>query len=115
MLVAVGGRPPEVTQEITATVCWMHERPLVAGNRYSLKHTTRSARAVVTAVLDRLDVTDLDRQPADALALNEIGRVSLKTTVPLVVDPYSVNRVTGRFILIDEATNATAGAGMLLD
>jgi bifunctional enzyme CysN/CysC len=115
MLVAVGGRPPIVSQEVTATVCWMHERPLVAGNRYSLKHTTRSARAVVTAVLDRLDVTDLDRQPADALALNEIGRVSLKTTVPLVVDPYSVNRVTGRFILIDEATNATAGAGMLLD
>ena len=114
MLVAVGGRPPSVSQEVMATVCWMHERPLVAGNRYALKHTTRSARAVVTTIHDRLDVTDLDRQPADALSLNEIGRVTLKTTVPLVVDPYAVNRVTGRFILIDAATNATAGAGMLL-
>jgi bifunctional enzyme CysN/CysC len=115
MLVAASGRPPLVTREVTATVCWMHDRPLVAGNRYVLKHTTRSVRAVVSAVHDRLDVTDLDHQPAEALALNEIGRVTLKTALPLVVDPYAVNRVTGRFILIDEATNATAGAGMLLD
>jgi bifunctional enzyme CysN/CysC len=115
MIVGTVGRRPEVSQEITATVCWMNERPLTAGNRYAVKHTTRSARAVITAVHDRLDVTDLDRQPADALGLNEIGLVSLKTTVPLVADPYSVNRVTGRFILIDEATNATAGGAMILD
>jgi bifunctional enzyme CysN/CysC len=114
MIVGSEGRRPQVSQEITATVCWMSERPLTAGSRYALKHTTRSARAVVTAVHDRLDVTDLDRQPAETLALNEIGRVSLKTTVPLVADPYAVNRVTGRFILIDEATNATAGAGMIV-
>ncbi len=115
MLVGASGQQPVVSQELTATVCWMHERPLAAGSKYAIKHTTRSARAVVTAVLDRLDLQDLDRLPADGLALNEIGQIALRTTVPLVVDPYSRNRVTGRFILVDEATNATAGAGMILE
>jgi bifunctional enzyme CysN/CysC len=117
MLVGVepGEEPPLVTQELSATICWMSEKPLVAGNRYAIKHTTRSARAVVTDVLDRLDLKDLDRLLADRIELNEIGQVALRTTVPLVVDPYIRNRVTGRFILIDESTNATAGAGMVLD
>jgi bifunctional enzyme CysN/CysC len=105
--------PPLVGQEIAATVCWMSERPLAPGSRYAIKHTTRSARAVVSEVQDRLDVDDLARHPADRLSLNEIGTVTLKTTVPLVTDPYARNRVTGRFILIDESTNATAGAGMV--
>ena len=115
MLVGPSGQQPAVTHELTATICWMHERPLAVGSKYAIKHTTRSARAVVTAVLDRLDLQDLDRLPADGLALNEIGQIALRTTVPLVVDPYSRNRVTGRFILVDEATNATAGAGMVLE
>jgi bifunctional enzyme CysN/CysC len=116
MLVAAdpAATPPLVAQELDATVCWMSERPLAVGGRYSLKHTTRSARAVVTAVIDRLDVDTLDRLPADGLALNEIGRVTLRTTVPVVADPYARNRVTGRFILIDEATNGTAAAGMIV-
>ncbi len=105
---------PAVTQELTATVCWMNEKPLAAGARYALKHTTRSARAVVTEVLDRLDLQDLERLPAEGLSLNEIGQIALRTTVALVVDPFTRNRVTGRFILVDEATNATAGAGMIL-
>jgi bifunctional enzyme CysN/CysC len=105
---------PVVTQEFAATICWMHERPLAVGSKYAIKHTTRSARAVVTSVLDRLDLQDLERLPADGINLNEIGQISLRTTVPLVVDPYARNRVTGRFILVDEATNATAGAGMIL-
>ena len=106
---------PVVTQELTATICWMHERPLAVGSRYALKHTTRSARAVVTEVLDRLDLDDLERLPADGINLNEIGQIALRTTVPVVVDPYARNKVTGRFILVDEATNATAGAGMILE
>jgi bifunctional enzyme CysN/CysC len=109
------GAEPLVTQELTAAVCWLTERPLVAGSRYVIKQTTRSARAVVLEVLGRLDLDTLDHHPSERVALNDIGEVRLKTAVPLVVDPYARNRVTGRFILIDEATNATAGAGMVLD
>ena len=115
MLVGAGepGRP-SVTQELRATVCWMADQPLAAGRRYALKHTSRRARAVVTAVHDRLDLDALEHRPAGSLAMNEIGEVSLRTSVPVVVDPFARNRVTGRFILVDEATNATAGAGMVL-
>ena len=114
MLVGAGGHLPFVSQELAATVCWMHEEPLAAGKRYAIKHTTRTARAVVTAVHDRLSMDDLHPEAAERLNLNEIGQIALKTTTPLVVDPYTANRVTGRFILIDEANNATAGAGMVI-
>jgi bifunctional enzyme CysN/CysC len=110
------GNQPTVTQDIEATVCWMVDRPLVAGGRYSLKHTTRSVRAVVRDVRYRLDVNTIHRdESASALGLNDIGRVALRTTAPVMVDPYRRNRATGSFILIDEATNGTAGAGMILE
>ncbi|MFP5318530.1 MAG: sulfate adenylyltransferase subunit 1 [Acidimicrobiia bacterium] len=113
----VGADPagmPVVTRELRATVCWMSEQPLAAGRRYALKHTSRTARVAVTEVHDRLDLDALEHRPADSLAMNEIGEVSLRTSVPLVIDPFSRNRVTGRFILVDESTNATAGAGLIL-
>ncbi len=104
-----------VTQDLDAQVCWMDERaPLTPGRVYALKHTTRWVRAKVTDVAYRVDVDTLHRdQDATALALNEIGRVRLRTTSPLFVDPYRDNRATGSFILVDEATNRTVGAGML--
>jgi bifunctional enzyme CysN/CysC len=104
-----------VTQDLDAQVCWMDERaPLTPGRVYALKHTTRWVRAKVTDVAYRVDVETLHRdQEATALALNEIGRVRLRTTSPLFVDPYRDNRATGSFILVDEATNRTVGAGML--
>ncbi|WP_422678146.1 elongation factor 1-alpha C-terminal domain-related protein [Blastococcus brunescens] len=83
--------------------------------RLAVKHTTRSVRAVVKDLQYRLDVNTLHRDlDANELGLNDIGRVRLRTTQPLFVDEYSRNRVTGRFILVDEATNATVGAGMLV-
>ena len=107
---------PTVSQDIDATVCWMIDRPLAAGSKYVLKHTTRSGRALVTDLRYRLDVNTLHRdETATKLGLNEIGRVTLRTTTPLMVDPYRRNRTTGSFILIEEATNTTAGAGMILD
>jgi bifunctional enzyme CysN/CysC len=110
------GNHPTVTQDIEATVCWMVDRPLVAGARYTLKHTTRSVRAVVREVRYRLDVNTIHRdETASALGLNDIGRIALRTTAPVMVDPYRRNRATGSFILIDEATNGTAGAGMILE
>ena len=107
---------PLTTQDLEATVCWMIDKPLTAGAKYVLKHTTRSARALVKDVRYRLDVNSLHREEGvTGLGLNEIGRVSLRTTAPVMVDPYRRNRTTGSFILIDESTNTTAGAGMVLE
>jgi len=96
-------------------VCWMTDRPLAPGAKYAIKHTTRWARAVVKDLRYRLDVNTLHRdEQAESLTLNEIGRVSLRTTSPLMVDEYKRNRTTGSFILVDEATNSTVGAGMII-
>ncbi len=107
---------PHVGQDIDAMVCWMGEASsLTNGSKLAIKHTTRSARALVKNLHYRLDVNTLHREnEIDALALNEIGRVSLRTTAPLFFDDYRRNRETGSFILIDEATNATVGAGMII-
>jgi sulfate adenylyltransferase subunit 1 (EFTu-like GTPase family) len=106
--------PPLVARELEATVCWMSDTPLRAGGRYALKHTTRSVRAIVDAIDWHLDVETLERQENDhGLALNEIGHVKLRLSGPLVFDPYTRNRETGSFILVDEATNDTVGAGLI--
>jgi bifunctional enzyme CysN/CysC len=103
------------TQNLDAQLCWMDERaPLMPGRIYALKHTTRWARAKVTDIAYRVDVNTLHRdQEATQLGLNEIGRIRLRTTSPLFVDAYQENRTTGSFILVDESTNRTVGAGML--
>ncbi|NEK59699.1 GTP-binding protein [Geodermatophilus sabuli] len=105
---------PHPAQDLDAMVSWMTEEPLRPRQRLTVKHTTRTVRAMVKDVQYRLDVNSLHRDlTAGELGLNDIGRVRLRTTQPLFVDDYARNRVTGRFILIDEATNATVGAGML--
>jgi bifunctional enzyme CysN/CysC len=98
-------------------ICWMDETaPLRVGGKYAIKHTTRTARAVVRGLQYRLDVNTLHRdESAPELSLNEIGRVKLRTTVPLLADEYRRNRTTGGFILIDESTNRTVGAGMIIE
>jgi len=111
----VGGEdPPLVARELDAMVCWMSEQPLRDGNRYAIKHTTRDARVIVEALESRVDVNTLAHEPADTLALNAIGRVRLRCSTPLMVDPYARNRATGSFILVDEASNDTGAAGMVL-
>jgi sulfate adenylyltransferase subunit 1 (EFTu-like GTPase family) len=105
---------PVSARELEAIVCWMGEQPLQPRGRYTIKHTTRSARAIVEQIEHRVDINTLEHVPAQQLALNEIGRVQLRCSSPLVVDPYSRNRTTGSFILIDESTNDTVGAGMVL-
>jgi sulfate adenylyltransferase subunit 1 len=106
---------PRPTQDIDALVCWMDESaPLTPGRKYVVKHTTRSVRALVKELQYRLDVNTLHRdESAQALRLNEIGRVRLRTTLPLLADEYRRNRTTGGFILIDETTNRTVGAAMI--
>jgi bifunctional enzyme CysN/CysC len=106
---------PTVTQDVDAMVVWMDERTaLRPGARLTLKHTTRSCRALVKDLQYRLDVNSLHRdQESTELVLNEIGRVRLRTTQPVFVDSYARNRATGGFVLIDEQTNRTVGAGMI--
>jgi sulfate adenylyltransferase subunit 1 (EFTu-like GTPase family) len=106
--------PPVATRELEATVCWMSGTPLRPGARYAIKHTTRSARAVVDSLEFCVNVNTLEHEPADELMLNEIGRIRLRSSHPLVVDPYVRNRTTGSFILIDEASGDTVAAGMAL-
>ena len=113
-MLAKAGEEPAVVREIEADVCWMTDRALAPGARYAIKHTTRSARAVVDSVLWKLDVNTLEQVDGEGgLAINEIGRVRLRLSTPLAIDPYDINRITGSFILIDEATSATAGAGLV--
>ncbi|GAB7049969.1 sulfate adenylyltransferase subunit CysN [Catenuloplanes indicus] len=106
---------PSPAQDIEAMICWMDEtRPLTVGGKYAIKHTTRTARAVVRGLQYQIDVNTLHRnEGATELRLNEIGRVRLRTTVPLLADEYRRNRTTGGFILIDETTNRTVGAGII--
>jgi bifunctional enzyme CysN/CysC len=107
--------PPTVARQLEATVCWMSEQPLRAGARVGVKHTTRTARAVVDEITSVLDVTELEADSErHELALNDIGTVQLRLSGPLLVDAYAQNRATGSFILIDEATNNTVAAGMIL-
>ena len=106
--------PPAVARHLEATVCWMAEEPLRAGARYELKHTTRRVRATIEEIQSRVDMATLDSvDRPDGLELNDIGQVRLRTTVPLLADPYSRNRVSGAFILVDETTFETVGAGMI--
>jgi bifunctional enzyme CysN/CysC len=105
---------PVVARELEADICWMTDEPLRPGARYVIKQTSHSAIAIVEAIEDLLDVHTLERVHAPAeLALNDIGRVRLRTSAPLVFDPYASNRRTGSFILIDESRNGTVGAGMI--
>jgi sulfate adenylyltransferase large subunit len=105
---------PAVTREFGADLCWMETDLLRPGSRYLLKHTSRTVTAIVEGIEDQLDTHSLERIGAPTeLGLNDIGKVRLRTSAPLAFDPYSRNRRTGSFILIDESSNATVAAGMI--
>ncbi|MEY9836107.1 sulfate adenylyltransferase subunit 1 [Streptacidiphilus sp. EB103A] len=108
------GSAPEPTQDVLATVSHLHERPLRVGDRVLLKHTTRTVRAIVKQLPYRIDIDTLDRVPdPEALQVNDIGQVVLRTAEPLALDRYAVNRQTGSFLLIDQADGTTLTAGMV--
>jgi bifunctional enzyme CysN/CysC len=115
-LIARTNNHPRVAQEFDATVCWMADNSaLEPGRDYLIKHTTRTTRARITALDYRLNVNTLHRdKTATALKLNELGRISLRTQAPLLLDEYTRNASTGSFILIDPDTNGTVAAGMVL-
>ena len=106
---------PTVARELEATVCWMAERPLEPRRRLVVKHTTRTVRAIADELVSVIDIHTLEDQPSpERLELNDIARVRFRLAEPLAVDPYAENRATGAFILIDESTNDTVGAGMIV-
>jgi sulfate adenylyltransferase subunit 1 (EFTu-like GTPase family) len=109
------GDPPQPARELVADVCWMADAPLAPRGRYAIKSGTRTARALVESIDHRVEIDTLGEDAgADELALNDLGRVRLRASEPLVVDRYHDNRATGSFILIDEASNETVGGGMIV-
>lgn len=104
---------PAPVKQIEAMVCWLSETPLSPARTYIVRHTTRESKAKVGEIAYKIDVNTLENLPAQSLAMNDIARISFKLAQPLMVDPYTVNRATGAFIIIDEATNNTVGAGMI--
>ena len=106
---------PEVTQDIDVMVCWFHEKPLQPRGKYTIMHTTRQARCIVKDIRFRLDINTLHRGMEDkTVKMNDIARVSIRTTMPLISDSYRRNRVTGSVIFMNEGTNETVGAGMII-
>ncbi|ABA58746.1 sulfate adenylyltransferase subunit 1 [Nitrosococcus oceani] len=106
---------PQFTQDVELMVCWLNETPLTPGAKYAIKHTTKDARCVVKEVRYKVDITTLSRlEDGATLGLNDIGRIKIRTTSPLFFDSYRMNRGTGSLILINEFTNETVGAGMII-
>ncbi|MGA8297120.1 MAG: GTP-binding protein [Acidimicrobiales bacterium] len=113
-LICTPNREPYSADHVSATICWMADRPLRPGVRLELKHTTRWVQAVVSEIEDRIDVRTVERdRSAEELELNDLGRIEMRLSAPLYFDDYRRNRATGSFILVDPATAATVGAGML--
>ena len=109
------GNMPEISQDIDAMVCWMDEKnPIRINGKYTLIHTSRNCRCIIKEIVYKMDVNNLHKLADDKeIRLNDIGRIRLRTTQPLFFDAYNRNRITGSFILVDEATNVTVGACMI--
>jgi sulfate adenylyltransferase subunit 1 len=112
-MIVSSGQAPEPVKQIDAMVCWLSETPLSPARTYIVRHTTRESKAKIGKIHYKVDVNTLQQLPAEGLAMNDIAHVSFKLAQPLMADPYAVNRATGAFILIDESTNNTVGAGMI--
>ena len=107
--------PPQVTQDIEAMICWFSDKKLVPNGKYIIRHTTREAKSVIKTVRYKVNINTLHKLEGDTeIGMNDIGRIVLRTAVPLIADSYQRNRNTGSFILVDEFSNATVAAGMIL-
>jgi sulfate adenylyltransferase subunit 1 len=106
---------PEAKQDVDLMICWLSDKPLQLRGKYAIKHTSKDARCMIKNILYKVDINTLHRNEEDKnIVSNDIARVSIRTTAPLFIDPYNSNRNTGSVILIDEATNNTVGAGMII-
>ena len=114
MIVRVNNKP-EVTQDVDIMVCWLNNNPMQLGHKYILRHTTREVRAMVKEIVYKIDINTMQRQEGEKqFTARDIGRIRLRTTAPVFTDSYRVNKHTGSLILIDEVTNETVAAGMIV-
>ncbi|MCA6078270.1 sulfate adenylyltransferase subunit CysN [Fulvivirga sedimenti] len=114
MIVRSNNRPT-VSQDVDLMICWMTERPLLTNGKYAVKHTTNDARCLIKNVQYKVDINTLHRIEDDkSIGMNDIARITIRTTKPLLFDRYQRNRITGSMVLIDEGTNETVGAGMIV-
>lgn len=114
MIVPVDQKP-KVSQEVDLMVCWLGEKPMVLGGKYAIRHTTSELRGIIKSVGYKVNINTLDENHDDqSVGLNEIARITLKTSKPIFYDSYKDNHITGSIIIIDEATNNTVGAGMII-
>ena len=105
---------PNVTKQIDAMLCWLSESPLDPRRKYLIRHTTRDSKAMLAGIAFRMDINTMEQQPAEHLTMNDIAKVSFKLAQPIFADPYVESRGTGAFIVIDESSNNTVGAGMIV-
>jgi sulfate adenylyltransferase subunit 1 len=106
---------PSTGQDMDIMICWMNEKKIILRGKYTIRHTSQTARCIIKKIRYKMDINSLHRIEGDnEIGLNDIGRISIKTTKPLFFDKYNRNRNTGSVILIDEATNETVGAGMII-
>ncbi len=106
---------PQISQDLNLMICWLNEKPLQIGGKYAVKHTTSDVRCLVKNLQYKVDINSMERVKDDkSFGLNEIGKIQIRTTKPLFFDSYRRNRISGSIILIDEATNITVGAGMIV-
>ena len=114
-MIVTGNNLPQIGQDITVMICWLNERPMRPGAKYWIKHTTREARCIIREVNFKMDINSMEKNYENKnIGLNEIAEVTLRTTQPLFYDSYRKNRITGSLILIDEGTNETVCAGMIV-
>jgi sulfate adenylyltransferase subunit 1 len=113
-MIVKSGELPMVSKQIDAMLCWLSESPLDPRRKYLLRHTTRDSKAMLAGITYRIDVNTLEQQAAERLLMNDIARVSFRLAQPIFADPYTESRGTGAFIVIDESSNNTVGAGMIV-
>jgi len=114
-MIARKNNVPQTSQDIDLMICWLNEKPMKLNGKYALKHTSNDVRCLIKEVTYKVDINTLDRNMEDlSVGLNEIARIKIRTTKPLFFDSYRKNRITGSLVLIDEATNNTVGAGMII-
>ncbi len=105
---------PFINQDLEIMICWMNEKQMILNGKYTIRHTTQSARCIIKEIKYKIDINTLHRMEEKEIGLNDIGRISIRTTKPLFFDSYTRNRNTGSIILVDESTNETVAAGMII-
>jgi sulfate adenylyltransferase subunit 1 len=114
-MIVVDSKEPEVSQDVEMMVCWLSERPMTLNTKYTLRHTTNDVKCLIKELRYKMDINSLEKiRDVNTLTLNEIGKIKVRTTKPLFFDSYRINRITGSVILVEEGTNNTVGAGMII-